>query len=509
MLARPHAVYVSPYDPDKHVWIVDDFRHAIFKFTNDGKRLVQTIGTYDEPGADATHFFRPTFMAWLPDGTFFVADGYENTRVVKFDASGKYLMAWGEKGTPPNDTRPGYLNNVHGIAVDPRTRRVFVNDRANNRAQVFDENGKFLDQWSFGGPPSDIHLFLIDGDGYLWAADRGTNKILKYVARRHAAVLVGHVGHVRRRHVGRARHERRQRRQLLHGRGRHGPRAEIPAAARRESALSRQPALGHGALRASSFAARRRTTYQPEIDQNGNDDNDQLKTLDRAATVDRPRVRQRRQRHEQEPEKWPDHGLIRRADVVAEDNDEHDGEPGRHQRQTTDHEWHEARVYSSDAVRGNLPPIAARARPRRRRTIARPLASLGYAGLRSPSYTRGATMARERVSILKGAMDLLILKALSWGPMHGYGVSHWIRQVTEDTFDIQEGVLYPALHRLEEKGWIEAEWGVSENNRQAKYYALAPLGRKQLRQELSTWARFAEAVGKIVQATEKPAWVQS
>ena len=127
MLARPHAVYVSPYDPDRHVWIVDDFRHAIFKFSNDGTRLVQTIGTVGEPGADATHFFRPTFMAWLPDGTFFVADGYENTRVVKFDASGKYLTAWGERGTPPNDTRAGYFNNVHGIAVDPRTRRVFVN----------------------------------------------------------------------------------------------------------------------------------------------------------------------------------------------------------------------------------------------------------------------------------------------------------------------------------------------------------------------------------------------
>jgi hypothetical protein len=178
MLARPHAVYVSPYDPDKHVWVVDDFRHAIFKFSNDGKRLVQTIGTYGEPGADATHFFRPT--SWLPDGTFFVADGYENTRVVKFDANGQYLMAWGEKGTPPNETRPGYLNNVHGIAVDARTRRVYVNDRANNRAQVFDETGMFIDEWSFGGPPSDIHLFLIDGDGYLWAADRGTNKILKY-----------------------------------------------------------------------------------------------------------------------------------------------------------------------------------------------------------------------------------------------------------------------------------------------------------------------------------------
>ena len=100
MLARPHFVAESPYDPDKHVWIVDDYRHAIFKFTNDGKKLVQTIGTYNEYGADAAHFFRPTFIAWLPDGTFFVADGYENTRVVKFDASGKYLAAWGEKGTP-------------------------------------------------------------------------------------------------------------------------------------------------------------------------------------------------------------------------------------------------------------------------------------------------------------------------------------------------------------------------------------------------------------------------
>jgi transcriptional regulator len=117
-------------------------------------------------------------------------------------------------------------------------------------------------------------------------------------------------------------------------------------------------------------------------------------------------------------------------------------------------------------------------------------------------------MSREKISILKGSMDLLILKALSWGPMHGYGVSYWIRQVTEEAFDIQEGVLYPALHRLEEKGWIDSEWGVSENNRQAKYYALTLLGRKQLRHELSTWTRFAEAVGRIVDATEKPAWVQ-
>ena len=169
-----------PYDPDKHVWIVDDYRHSIFKFSNDGSELVQTIGTYGESGDDESHFNRPTFMAWFPDGSFVVADGYANTRVVKFDADGNYLLEWGQRGNPPNETRPGYFNNVHGIAVDPETNRVFVNDRQNHRVQVFDENGNYLDEWHFGDPPSDIHMFIISGDGYLWAADRGTSKILKY-----------------------------------------------------------------------------------------------------------------------------------------------------------------------------------------------------------------------------------------------------------------------------------------------------------------------------------------
>jgi len=181
MLRRPHAVYISPYDSEKHVWLVDDYRHAVFKFTNDGKRLVQTIGEPNVPGTDDKHFFRPTFMAWLPDGTFFVADGYQNTRVVKFDRSGKFLMTWGQRGEGGKEKRPGYFNNVHGIAVDPQTRRVFVNDRNNGRVQVFDENGKYLNEWSFGPrPPSDIHMFIITGDRYLWAADRGTSKVLKY-----------------------------------------------------------------------------------------------------------------------------------------------------------------------------------------------------------------------------------------------------------------------------------------------------------------------------------------
>jgi NHL repeat-containing protein len=180
MLRRPHSVYISPYDPEKRVWIVDDYRHAIFIFTNDGKRLLQTIGEPNVHASDDKHFYRPTFMAWLPDGTFFVADGYANTRVVKFDKNGKYLMAWGQKGDPPNEKRPGYMNNVHGVAVDPQTRRVFVNDRQNHRVQVFDENGKFLNQWSFGAPPSDIHLIYIGADRTLWAFDRGTSKMLKY-----------------------------------------------------------------------------------------------------------------------------------------------------------------------------------------------------------------------------------------------------------------------------------------------------------------------------------------
>ena len=86
---RPHSVFISPYDPQKNVWIVDDYRHAIFKYTNDGKTKLLTIGTPNEHASDDKHFFRPTFMAWQPDGSFYVADGYANTRVVKFDKDGK------------------------------------------------------------------------------------------------------------------------------------------------------------------------------------------------------------------------------------------------------------------------------------------------------------------------------------------------------------------------------------------------------------------------------------
>jgi len=119
LFKRPHRILISPYDPEKRVWIVYDGQDVIFIFSNDGKKLLQTIGTRNEPGDDDKHFNRETDIAWLPDGTFFVSDGYEGTRVVKFDKNGEYLMAWGKssKGLP-YPPPPNYFNLVHGIAMD-------------------------------------------------------------------------------------------------------------------------------------------------------------------------------------------------------------------------------------------------------------------------------------------------------------------------------------------------------------------------------------------------------
>jgi peptidylamidoglycolate lyase len=181
LFTRPHDVEISPYDPEKHVWVVDAEGHAVYKFSNDGKKLVLTLGTPRVRGEDDTHFSRPTFLAFMDANTMYLADGYDGTRVIKYDMNGKKLLQWGQKGTPPNEKRPGYFNSVHGIAVDPTTRRVYVNDRTNGRVQVFDENGRYLDEWNFGPrPPMDIHSFVVTSDRKLWAADQGTHKILGY-----------------------------------------------------------------------------------------------------------------------------------------------------------------------------------------------------------------------------------------------------------------------------------------------------------------------------------------
>lgn len=179
LFAYPHHIVINPYDPQKHVWVVEAARHVIYKFTNDGTELVQTLGTPNEPGHDANHFNRPTFIGWLPDSTMFVADGYVNTRVAKFDADGNFLMEWGQKGVAPNEKRPGYFNTVHGLAVDPAARRVYVNDRSNLRIQVFDENGRFLDQWGTGPDGSQIY-FIYFSEGKLWAADSHTKRLIAW-----------------------------------------------------------------------------------------------------------------------------------------------------------------------------------------------------------------------------------------------------------------------------------------------------------------------------------------
>jgi transcriptional regulator len=108
-------------------------------------------------------------------------------------------------------------------------------------------------------------------------------------------------------------------------------------------------------------------------------------------------------------------------------------------------------------------------------------------------------MPREASDLLHGTLDVLVLKTLSWGPMHGYGIVEWIEQRGSGDLVIVDAALYKALHRLEEAGAIESEWGVSENNRKAKYYSLTARGRAQLRAETATWRRYANAVGRILE----------
>ena len=108
-------------------------------------------------------------------------------------------------------------------------------------------------------------------------------------------------------------------------------------------------------------------------------------------------------------------------------------------------------------------------------------------------------MARTRTTLLQGTLDLLILKALATGELHGLGVSRRVEQITGGTFQVQPGSLFPALHRLEEAGWLKADWQPSENNRRAKYYALTRTGRKQLGQETALWNRIALAMARALE----------
>ena len=107
----------------------------------------------------------------------------------------------------------------------------------------------------------------------------------------------------------------------------------------------------------------------------------------------------------------------------------------------------------------------------------------------------------DATELLHGTLDALVLKTLSWGPRHGYAIARWIEEITDDALRIEEGSLYPALYRIERRGWIEAEWGLSENNRKVKFYRLTAAGRERLTVETAQWSRFTTAVSKVLLPT--------
>ena len=107
-------------------------------------------------------------------------------------------------------------------------------------------------------------------------------------------------------------------------------------------------------------------------------------------------------------------------------------------------------------------------------------------------------MARTSVDLLQGTLDLIVLKSLSWGPMHGFGLARWIQLTTDDVLQVEEGSLYPALYRMENRGWIKAQWALTENGRRAKYYKLTATGKRQLEAESRSWDAVSGAIAKIM-----------
>ena len=109
------------------------------------------------------------------------------------------------------------------------------------------------------------------------------------------------------------------------------------------------------------------------------------------------------------------------------------------------------------------------------------------------------------MDMLQGTLDVLVLRGLNWGPKHGYAVARWIEQTSDGSLTVLDGALYTALHRMEERGWIGSEWGVSPLGRRAKFYRLTPLGRKQLQAETKGWTEYVTAIGKVLRTTTQPA----
>jgi transcriptional regulator len=114
-------------------------------------------------------------------------------------------------------------------------------------------------------------------------------------------------------------------------------------------------------------------------------------------------------------------------------------------------------------------------------------------------------MADKDIDLIQGTLNVLILRTLAWGPANGYSIAQWIQELTKGDIELEEGALYPALHRMEHRGWIASEWGTSKNNRRAKFYRLTSEGRKALRERTQSWERLVVAVGRVLDAEARPA----
>lgn len=168
----PHAITECPFDPEKSVWVTDREGQQILKFSNDGKKLLMRIGEKGKAGYDNTHFNMPSDVTCLPDGSIFVADGYVNSRVVKFDKNGKFIAQIGAKDS---GDQPGQFNLIHTVAVD-KQGRLYVGDRGNHRIQIFDPNLKYITELGIHTPCN----IQITQDGFLWVSSCSASRIMKF-----------------------------------------------------------------------------------------------------------------------------------------------------------------------------------------------------------------------------------------------------------------------------------------------------------------------------------------
>jgi len=189
LIGFPHTLYISPYDPERHIWVVDRGgslkrgHEQLLKFTNDGSRLVLRLRSpaptqaqggpvrRDNPNPGPLEFGQVSTMAFLPNGDFLVGDGYQNGRIMRFNAEGEFISQFGSVGSGP-----GQFDLIHGVAVD-RDRRIYVVDRNNSRIQVFTEAGEYIEEWPDIFYPSGIYIDENDG---VWVISGALNRILKY-----------------------------------------------------------------------------------------------------------------------------------------------------------------------------------------------------------------------------------------------------------------------------------------------------------------------------------------